>query len=459
MRFKNQTHLPTSQQTPNIRPGRIISKPPVAINRRNRELRPDRFPASFPALDAHAPYPLPQRDDGRLWVIALIASVFGNALIFGIAAFASIEAAKFRRDLAEATAVTREESSEEASVTLSPDMFQTVPEKKATAAAEPTPALPQAPAKPDFTRTSEEQRGKRPDKPAFLGERDTQATSDNNANPDAPPMPSQKGIEPRDETDVETTESQYRDGPLEDAPANARPGEMAPPTPPTPDSPPVPEPAPPQEAAAPPPSPAAEGKEIADKASPEVPPMKELIEGPNPVEVPVQKPAPEKVLPPSPPSDATEKAEKTTAEQKPPPKPKVDPTMPGQQVKPGFRGYQRKTAIRGSISRTGRSALDVADSPLGRYQAVISRAVEQEWQRNCVRHRDFITPGFLTVRFFVETSGRVKSVQFVGEMQTGEVQKGFTLNSIRDASIPAMPAEIRGEYKDEPLELIFNFYF
>lgn len=184
--------------------------------------------------------------------------------------------------------------------------------------------------------------------------------------------------------------------------------------------------------------------------------MTELLQGPNPVDVEVAKPAPEKVLPPPPQTQPTsETAAKPTPEQKPPATAKTEP-QPGQ---PGFRGHQRKTAIRGSISRTGRSAVDVADSPLGRYQAVISRAVELEWQRNCVRHRDFITPGFLTVRFFVETNGKVKSVQFVGDMQTGEIQKGFTLNSIRDAEIPAMPKEIRGDYKDDSLELIFNFYF
>jgi len=85
--------------------------------------------------------------------------------------------------------------------------------------------------------------------------------------------------------------------------------------------------------------------------------------------------------------------------------------------------------------------------------------VELEWQRNCVRHRDLITPGFLTVRFFVENNGRVRSVQFVGDMETGEIQKGFTLNSIRDAAIPPMPAAVRGEFGHEPLELVFRFYF
>ena len=99
------------------------------------------------------------------------------------------------------------------------------------------------------------------------------------------------------------------------------------------------------------------------------------------------------------------------------------------------------------------------DSPLGRYQAAIGRAVEQEWQRNCVRHRDYITPGFLTVRFYVEPTGKVRSVMFDGEMQTGEIQKGFTLNSIREAKLPPMPAALRKQFTKEPLELVFNFYF
>ena len=53
----------------------------------------------------------------------------------------------------------------------------------------------------------------------------------------------------------------------------------------------------------------------------------------------------------------------------------------------------------------------------------------------------------------------MKSVQFVGEMETSEIQKGFTLNSIRDAEIPAMPKEMKQAYDDDTLELIFRFYF
>ena len=44
-------------------------------------------------------------------------------------------------------------------------------------------------------------------------------------------------------------------------------------------------------------------------------------------------------------------------------------------------------------------------------------------------------------------------------MKTGEIQKGFTLESIRKAEIPAMPPALRAEYDAEPLELEFRFYF
>lgn len=310
---------------------------------------------------------------------------------------------------------------------------------------EPPPARP---AKPAFVRTSEDQSAPPLEKAPFIGERDTQATSDRTPDPNAPPLPSQAGIQPRSSDDLETTESRYQDGSLAgNRSAKAQPeSQPVMPTPPAP----VPDPT------------------LADTTTPgdqretpgtddsksAPPPRDELMEGPNPFDVPVPPDAPKaSEIKPTPP--------KNPKQGKPAPKPSEQPkpAVAKAVTDPAFSGYQRKTAIVGSISRTGRSALDVVDSPLGRYQAIISRAVEQEWQRNCVRHRDFITPGFLTVRFFVETSGKVRTVQFVGSMETGEVQKGFTLNAIRDADIPPMPAAVKKEFEKQPLELIFNFYF
>jgi hypothetical protein len=284
-----------------------------------------------------------------------------------------------------------------------------------------------------FARTSPDQAAKPEEKPAFIGERDTRATSDRTPVADAPPLPSQAGIEPKDELDLETTESDYQDGEIIPETSEATAAEAA-------------------TAPSPPPTPLQQPAEKSVASSP--PPREVLLEGPNPVDVQVPR------------ETGTGDDIKRTPEPQPAETSETMPTpavaeqpKPATPDKPAFRGYQRKAAIVGSISRTGRSSLDVEDSVLGRYQAAISRAVELEWQRNCVRHRDFITPGFLTVRFFVETSGKVRSVEFVGDMETGQVQKGFTLNSIRDASIPQMPARLRGEYAKEPLELIFRFYF
>lgn len=365
------------------------------------------------------------RQDARLWAIALGLSLLVNAVILLAAGFISLKSQVFQRTRPVSPVVAPEMT-----VTIFPEIA--VATANAVDATNAESAAPAASGKPSFARTAEDQLAPAPEKAAFIGERNTLATSDQSADATAPPLPSQTGVAPRDREDFETTESNYQDGSLTS-------DQILKPLPPTPSSPVVPTPADPAVA------------EIAPSVEKADGPRETLLEGPNPVDVAVPQDTAEsdaiKPTPPKSPKDGRPEPEAT------------DSLKPAATNDRGFRGYQRKTAIVGSISRTGRSALDVADSPLGRYQAVISRAVELEWQRNCVRHRDFITPGFLTVRFFVETSGKVRTVQFVGTMETGEVQKGFTLNAIRDADIPAMPAAVKKDFDKEPLELIFNFYF
>jgi len=384
--------------------------------------------------------PSTARSDAHLWLIALGLSLLANFAILASVGFATLESARLRN-----RAVPVVPPPAESVAMIFPEVAAQ------TAPSEQTMVTPPESVQRRFARTTEDQSAAPEKTTAFIGERNTRATSDRPAVPTAPPLPSQAGIAPRDETDIETTQSDYQDGSLATTPS-AAPETEALPTQPAPDTPPT---SPPAQA------PAAETSEMpgpdADRSAPP-PPREKLLEGPNPVDVPVQrdltkdeeiKPTVEK-RPPAGPPPAAKPTEASKTADAPKPKPSQEPT---------FKGFQRKTAVMGSISRTGRSSLDVEDSPLGRYQAAISRAVEQEWQRNCVRHRDFITPGFLTVRFFVETGGKVRSVQFVGDMETGEVQKGFTLNSIRDADIPAMPTALRKEYDKEPLELVFRFYF
>lgn len=369
-----------------------------------------------------------------MWAIALMLSVTANVGILLLIGFATLQAQSYRKVHpipAVPAAVT--------TVLIFPEI-STSPAKNEPAA----PAIPEL-VIPRYARASEDQTATPPAKAALFGERDTLATSDRSPDATAPPRPSQAGIDPKSADDLETTQSHYQDGGTAGSLAPQTPERMATPLVTTP------------------PDPALANQDSTgektitpgnDDFKSTRPPKEELLAGPNPVDVLVPRNLPEKSeIKPSPAKLPKNGTAAPTANNPP------APPATAHADEPAFRGYQRKTAITGSISRTGRSALDVVDSPLGRYQAVISRAVEQEWQRNCVRHRDFITPGFLTVRFFVEPTGKVRTVQFVGEMETGEVQKGFTLNSIRDAAIPPMPVGVKKDFAKEPLELIFNFYF
>jgi hypothetical protein len=372
--------------------------------------------------------------DGRLWAIAFGLSLALNAVIILIFGFIALKSETFRKTPPPITAVPAETT-----VTIFPNQIEHLQKPQSPSSA------PMTASKPRFANTADDQTAASPEKPAFIGERNTQATSDQKPDLTAPALPSQSGITPKSPDDFETTNSSYQDGDLADE-QTAKPPESTPveQTPPTPAS----------ELNENPPS--VEKAKIPENDDVAVSPAsrEKLLNGPNPVDVAVPQEVPQKsAIKPSPEKRPQEERPATKAAQMP------KPTTPKPTTEPAFRGNQKKTAIVGSISRNGRSALDVVDSPLGRYQAIVSRAVEQEWQRNCVRHRDFITPGFLTVQFFVESSGKVRTVRFVGEMETGEVQKGFTLNAIRDAEIPPMPAAVKKEFSKEPLELIFNFYF
>lgn len=397
------------------------------------------FPARLAALATKSSASSEQRGDGRLWAIAFGLSLLFNGGLLAFGAIASFKTRQLHKDRpAPPPAVV------ETTLLIFPDVAAAA--VAASTRPEPPPA---APAKPRFARTSEDQTAQPPDNAPMIGERNTRATSDRAPVAAAPPLPSQAGIAPKSPGDLETTESRYTDGSLASTQA-AKPQQEPQPSLPAPPPSPIPDPA---LAATPAPAGVPETPGNDDLKSPP-PPRPVLMQGPNPMDVPVPRNELER-------AEAQPRPAANPQPGKPaaPPRELPKPPAPKPADDPGFRGHQRKTAIVGSISRTGRSSLDVADSPLGRYQAQISRAVEQEWQRNCVRHRDFITPGFLTVRFFVEASGKVRTVQFVGQMETGEVQKGFTLNSIRNAGIPAMPATLKKDFAKEPLELIFNFYF
>ena len=143
-------------------------------------------------------------DDARLWAVALCVSVlFNGALI----AWISIEAIK--SEIARKKAIPKKPPAEQV-VKIFPEMLIPEPQEKS------------AEVPPEFARTTPDQEAADP--PAsrrYIGERNTEATSDRAPTADDINMPSQAGREARAEEMPETTESEYQDGKLDvaDSPA------------------------------------------------------------------------------------------------------------------------------------------------------------------------------------------------------------------------------------------------
>jgi hypothetical protein len=376
-----------------------------------------------------------ERGDGRLLAMALGLSLLGNVGLLALLTVAGQILSRNRQDTppappAERIIVFRTEAATEA---------ESLPE----AAETPSPQ----PVRRPFASTTAEQPAGLEDRPRFLGDRDTLASSSARPDADAPPLPAQAGRESRYKNEIETRQSDFQEGEAE-RPAAAV-AETPPPAALAPES--LSQPQRGSEASE-------EGE--SDRAA-QLPREATPVELPNAVDVPVplepERPAPvadrleqpREGLPEG--ASAAAAPQENTLSETPRPRPPIQD--------PAFRTQARKNEIRGSISRSGSGSLDVENTPLGRYRATVMKAIEQEWQRAAVRHRDYIQPGFLTVRFFIDPDGKVRSVQFLSEMDTGQIQKGFTHSSIRDAKIGAMPPAVREALGGEPLELIINFYF
>ena len=384
----------------------------------------------------------PYESQARLWLVAFGVSALVNLIGLSVISFWVL--AKIALESVPRERVTAGDSV----ATIIPEMItraagNTSPGPSAPAA-DPVPPPPPLPPPTDYVRTSVDQVEAVPERADYVGERNTRATSDNTPTPTAEDQISQRGDEPLHEDELETTRSNYQDGDL----AHDRIKREKEP-----------------EINTPPPAPATVANSVEAKASPKLdgtsdtmaPPAEEtrerLAEGALPVERRVKdaKLADEtKEGVPQLKSDAQEEQRKSVAQL---PKLAPDPNAPG------FRGNQQKTKLVGSITRTGRSALNVEDSVRGRYHAAVGRAVEKEWQLEVARNRDYITPGMLTMSFMLDAKGKIREIRVVEALQVGAIPKGFTLNAINHAEIPAMPADLKKQLNGEPLELLYRFSF
>ena len=300
-----------------------------------------------------------------------------------------------------------------------------------------------------FARTSADQEGAPDADTDILGERDTRAASELPATPGAKPnTPAQDGAAPLYPGHVETVSKKYQEGSLGQD-AQGEESEV------------------PQEASASKDDALADDEPQLDVPQPDViVPEEESSSEPKDKHLAVgeELPAPrgdegDKQIAEDPKEEKSPRERPNEGAHQEADKKKIVDGAEQEPKKGGFRGYSRQTRVTGSINRQGKSALNVKNSPLGRYQALISKAVELQWRRNCEQHRDHIVPGVISIRFYVDQSGGVSGIKFQEVIGANFIERGFTQRALRQVELPKMPESVQEELKGESLELIYNFYF
>ena len=335
-------------------------------------------------------------------------------------------------------------------IEISPEFFEPVV---------PEPPTPQSDEKRYLPSTAAQQSEQAPEETRYFGERNTLAASEEEAVDSDLEIPSQQGEEPRFENELELTNSSFADGEQEgipNTPGNfGQQGNQSSPLLAT-ESNPTQE----QEEV---PSEAQEEVEVEEElpepnsqelAQQEQVKVSELLSLDESIEVPLRETIPE-------PQEEVAEEEKIPEPQK-----KKKEVAQGGGAAPGQRGAQsgfqreaRKTRLRGSIRRRGKSAVDIEDSIKGRYVAQVNRAIERLWQRECIQRRQHILPGVLTVNFTLNEKGDVLRFAFVDRIAGGVIQEGFTMRAVRKANLPPMPKELKSELEGEPLDMLLTFFF
>lgn len=303
------------------------------------------------------------------------------------------------------------------------------------------PPPPKASPKPYIRTTQNQAAAAAPAKADFISDRNTLAASKKAAAPDGTePLPTTDGIE---RPTMELVNRQFRDGETKsDAAPAAIPiaPQMRAPDPSIPQ--PADPPKPAEVAKAQPVSPMAKMMEEIDKDMARVDP------GRLPIDV-------KKAETP----DAPPKAEpsRTAAVAKAIP---VDPITGKPLPNPEKRAFQPEThtsKVKGTISNRGEAAVNAAETPMGKYMRAVTAAVEKKWHLYRRQKADAVTPGELSLRFYVTKAGATEELEITSDRSKADPRMtDFTLQAIMDADIPPIPRDLLPVLERERIEIEYN---
>ncbi|MFZ4775176.1 MAG: hypothetical protein ACOYM3_07435 [Terrimicrobiaceae bacterium] len=147
-----------------------------------------------------------------------------------------------------------------------------------------------------------------------------------------------------------------------------------------------------------------------------------------------------------------------------PPKPKSEQqeskrtaaVQPRPPASAGFQPETRVTRIKGNISNRGKTSVDAAATPLGRYKKNVSDAIGSRWYYYVNSQIGLLNIGTVDVRFMVASSGKVGRVKVVSNT-SNESFASVSVNSIIEAEIPPIPEEVAKLLDNGQLEIDYSF--
>lgn len=323
------------------------------------------------------------------------------------------------------------QAGEPAVTLLYPENIQAEPEP---APEVPTPKKP--PAERYIRTTQNNESVQAPENPAFISDRNTTASARMDPTPGGDPaMPTTSGV---DVPTLELANRDYRDGEIKNDSAPSIPA--APPSPaPAQPTPPIPPSVPPPTATAKKSTASAEEMmlELDDQLA-KAHPKEPLIDVRPAMSLP-DDPPPAPAADPSPPMPPPQPPEPPAPQALPLPNPLANAPKP---EKDAFQPETRTAKAKGRLSNRGDAdAVDAAATSTGRYMRQVTSAIEKKWHRLRIEKQDFVEPGKLSLKFYVNKNGQAEDITIVFN-HANPVLTDFSITAILKANIPPIPEDL-----------------
>lgn len=123
-----------------------------------------------------------------------------------------------------------------------------------------------------------------------------------------------------------------------------------------------------------------------------------------------------------------------------------------------YRQEQRVSRMQGNINNRGRSSIAAMGTPKGRFEKAVQDAVGSRWYYYVRERGDLINIGTVEIRFYVRPDGKVENVHVIRN-SSNETLASTSLQSIIEADIPPMPAELAPLLTEDRMEFMMSFNF